>query len=83
MGARLLRDENGHLGTDLIRFHHPVRRGVGADGKLAQRQGIVVEEHVVLDIFPVFLFFFKIAARIVGDPAIGKMQLQIFIIQFV
>ena len=80
MRSGLFRYQNRQLVVDVEAACSHIRCGIRADGKFAQRQSIMMEQHVILQKLFVFLFVCEVFAVIAADAAILKMQLQIVIL---
>ncbi len=79
----LLRDQNRHLILDPIPACRHVSGSVRANGKLPKRQRIMVEQHIVLDIFAVFLLGKEIGTSVIHDHSVCKFQPDILKLQLI
>ena len=77
MRACFLCDQNGHFVLNPVLSGSHIGGSVCADGKLAEGQCIMIFQHIVINVLPVFLFTFEAAACIVCNSSFFKGQLQI------
>ena len=77
MGAGLLCNENRHACLDAVFSCHDISRSIGSDGKFSHREGIMMEQHIFLNITAVFLFLLIVAAGVIPDHAIPESEGQI------
>ena len=83
MGTHLLRNQNRKLRADIIALRHHIGCGVGADGKFAQGQSLMVKEYIRFQELLIFGFIVEVLTAVGSDFSIFKTDFQIHIFQFI